>query len=202
MDNLHVAERVGIGIRMESRVRHCLNDRYGYNFEAATFHEDCVDKVDCWHITKSGNRLRSAIKVRLNKYGELETVKTDILLDIYDPFYGVYDLRTKIGRDILFEYDMYISAIKSCIRVAKGKLVHKISLGMYKEGLSEIEKLKPKEKGFGSQLVFCSTIYPECQIWLHYDKFDRHPKLLAFIPPVILGKNIKNYDLPEEYERN
>jgi hypothetical protein len=53
-------------------------------------------------------------------------------------------------------------------------------------------KESPYNKGWPLKLLR-SEKHEGCEIWLHFDRFDGHPKLLGFIPPSILkeGKEIK-----------
>jgi hypothetical protein len=196
VDHLNASERVAIGKAWEDRVRHDLNTKYGYNLRESTFHEDCKEKTDCWMVPKSGKPLRSAIKVRLNKYGLLEENKTDILVSLYDPFCGTDHPDNKQGRDMVYEYALYVSVIRGQHRVINGKTIHKICYGMLEEGKEKINKLKPESKGRCSKLVFSSSNFSGCEIWLHYDAKSGIPKLLAFIKPEALkkGKEIKYHD--------
>jgi hypothetical protein len=196
MDHLSTQQRVVIGKEWEDRVRNDLNTKYGYNLKESTFHEDCREKTDCWFIPKSGTPLRSAIKVRLNKYGLLEKEKTDILASLFDPFYGVDHVDTKKGRDMIVDYHLYISVIYGKHRVADGRVIHNICESMYQEGLERIKAVKPEPRGYKPKILFSSVKYPGCQIWLHYDAKTRIPKLLGFVNPKILklGKEIKEHD--------
>lgn len=206
MDSLPVAERVAIGKEWEPKVINCLNgtySKYGYNLRESSFHEDCKEKTDCWQLAKSGKPLRSAIKVRLNKNGELETNKTDILVALFDPFYGLDDERTKKGRDMVYEYFMYISLIKDWIRVANGKKIHEICDAMWNDFLPQAQKKFRTEAdvnrvGWVSRL-YQSPVYPGCEIWLHHDAKSKKPKLLGFVKPSALDKkDLRTHKYTEE----
>ena len=154
MDHLSINKRLEIGKGWEERVRDDLNLNYKYNLKESTFHEDCREKTDCWYISKSGEPLRSAIKVRLNRDGLLEQKKTDILVALFDPFYGLNHPNTKKGRDMIYEYFLYISVVFKQHRVIDGKRIHEICNGMLQEGLEYIEELKPESRGYKSKLIF------------------------------------------------
>lgn len=202
MDHLPTNQRVQLGKAWEDRSRIDLNTNHGYNLKESTFHEDCKEKTDCWMIPKSGKPLRCAIKVRLNQYGLLENKKTDILVSLYDPFYGIGHPDTKIGRDMVYQYAIYDSVIRGQHRVVKGKVIHEICNNLLQEGIKAICDLKPLPRGKYPKLVFDSVKYPSCQIWLHYDAKTGIPKLLGFIKPEILkvGTEIKyhKFDCDEE----
>jgi hypothetical protein len=189
MDHLATKERVVIGKGWEDFSRIDLNENYGYNLQESTFHEDCKEKTDCWLITKSGNPLRCAIKVRLNNEGLLETKKTDILVSLYDPFFGIDHPDTKIGRDMIYDYALYISVISQLHRVAKGKVVKNICNNMLVEGSELVSKLKPQFRGKYPKIIFDSSTHFRCQIWLHYDAKTGIPKLLGFVNPKALKVN-------------
>lgn len=189
MDHLPAYQRVEKGRSWENKIRNCLNTYEGYNLVESSHYEDCHEKTDCWQKTKSGKMLRAAIKVRLNKKGDLDYSKTDILVSLFDPFYGIDHPENKKGRDMVYEYSMYISVAKGDIRVVKGVAVHSICNGLWDEYLSLGKVLNPKERGFGAKIVLQSDKYSGCQIWLNYDSKSGKPKLLAFIPPEFFKKN-------------
>jgi hypothetical protein len=199
MNSLSISERVKIGKSWEDRIRIYLNNN-GYNLHESTFYEDCREKTDCWTVAKSGKPLRCAIKVRLNSKEELESSKTDILSSLFDPFYGFDSPDNIVGRDMKYEYFMYVSVIKGMIRVVNGKTVHKINNAMWNEFLESNILTNIKPFGYGAKLVLSSKIYKKCQIWLHYDAKSRKPKLLSFIDPKVLieGKEIKFHKFIEE----
>lgn len=186
MDKLFVGERVAIGKDWESKITNCLINHYGYNLVDSTFHEDCREKTDRWLVSKTGKQHRCAIKVRLDKNGNLDQKRTDILIALRDPFYGVENEKTVIGRDVLYEYAMYISLAHDNIRVADGKIIHSLTNVLWEEYVDNFGEFVPNSSGFGAKLMLSSEQAKGCQIWLHYDGRSRHPKLLAFIPPDIL----------------
>lgn len=186
MDKLHVGERVAIGRDWESKITNCLTKYYGYKLLDSSFHEDCREKTDCWFVSSSGVQHRCAVKVRLDKNGNLEQKKKDILIALRDPFYGIDSPKTIIGRDVLYEYAMYISMADNYIRVVNGKSINKITNLIWQEYVEEFADFVPQLSGYGARLMLNSKSVPRAQIWLHHDKRSRHPKLLGFIPPDIL----------------
>jgi hypothetical protein len=145
-------------------------------------------------MTKSGKRFRSAIKARVSK--------NDILVAMRDPFYGINHEGTKIGRDVLMEYFQYITLSQDgeTIRVANGKVIHQVCGVLWEEFLEkvgDIDVTKPPYLSARAMKIMDSSVYPGCQLWLHHDRWDGHPKILGFIPTNILkvGKEIKYHKL-------
>lgn len=199
MDNLCVKDRVSIGKKEESNAINHMNVEYDLNLIPSTHYEDCCEKTDCWMKTKNGTLLRAAVKARLNKEGKLEKNRKDILVALYDPYYGIGNPNTKIGRDMLYEYALYISVISGQIRACKGEAIHRICKDLEREFVDRIGNHIPKGSG-KPVLLMRSYIHEGCQIWLHYDAKARHPKLLAFISPdaLKLNKEIKIYPYCED----
>lgn len=192
IDELPMADRLAYGKDREDQIRKCLNERHNYNLFPASFAEDCAEKTDCWHVGKSGHRFRCAIKARISK--------SDILAVLREPFYGLSDEDTMIGRDIKYEYLLYItlSPDEKTIRVARGDRTHQIYNEMWdewveKSGFIDIVK-------YNRKLMLCSEKHPGCQLWFHRDRWHGRPKVLGFIPPGYLkeGKEIQYYPLPSK----
>jgi len=200
IDSQAPGARVSYGKEKEELVIKCLNENYashGYNLVPGSFFEDCQEKTDCWQVTKSGKRYRSAIKARVSK--------NDILVAIRDPFYGVNHAETVVGRDVLVEYFQYITLSKdgTVIRVANGKVIHQMCNVLWEEFLEKVGDVDmtkhPYNKARPAKLM-TSEIYPGCELWLHYDRWKGQPKVLGFIPPDILkvGKEIKYHNFIQE----
>ena len=191
IDSLNITKRLAYGKEKEDQVRKCLNEtKVGYNLFPANFLEDCKEKTDCWQVSGTGKQSRCAIKAR--------ATKNDILAAIRDPFYGENHADTKMGRDILYEYLLYItlSPDEKTIRVASGKKCHTIYNEMWTEWVSkkiEINNLNC------TKLILKSELHPTCELWLHRDRRSGKPKILGFIPPTYLveGKEIAYYPFTE-----
>lgn len=197
IDSKPTSVRVNYGKEKEDQVMKCLNERYashGYNLVPSSFFEDCKEKTDCWQLTKSGKKYRSAIKARVSK--------NDILVAMRDPFYGVNDPDTVIGRDVLVEYFQYITLSKDgeTIRVANGRVIHQMCNVLWEEFLEKVGDIKLTEPPYNNGKavkIMTSAVYPGCELWLHHDRWKGQPKILGFIPPSILkeGKEIKYHKL-------
>ena len=191
IDSQPVKARVEYGKQIEEKIMKCLNENYsGYNLIPGTSNEDCKEKTDCWQVFKNGKKCRVAIKARVSK--------NDILICARDPFYGFDNEKTKIGRDVLIKYDLYITLSKdeNIIRVANGNVIHKIYNVLWEELLEsrkddDINK-SPYVSTRSSRLL-ASQAYPGCEVWFHRDRFSGNPKILVFVPPSSLkvGKEIK-----------
>lgn len=200
IDSLPPIDRVNQCKEKEWPIINCLNTHYadhGYNLALGNFFEDCVEKTDCWQLTKSGKRYRSAIKIRVSK--------DDILVCMRDPFYGVAHTETAIGRDVMLEYFQYITLSKDgeTIRVAKGKVIHQICNILWEEFLDKIGDIDMTKHPYNKArptLIMQSEVYPGCELWLHYDRWKGQPKLLGFIPPNMLkvNKEIKFHKFIQE----
>jgi len=189
LDAMHASARVAYGLEKEDQIRECLNTHYGhlgYDLLPSSQYEDTNEKTDCWQKGKADKRLRSAIKVRVSK--------NDILVALRDPFYGFEHEDTKVGRDVLYEYFQYITLSKDeeLIRVASGKVIHKISLDLIQEILDTIGDINIKKSPYNKGVpvkVLSSEKHSNCEVWLHYDRKSGRPKLLGFIPPALLKEN-------------
>ena len=65
IDSKSPATRVKYGKEKEDLVMKCLNTHYvkhGYNLVPSSFFEDCKEKTDCWQLTKTDKKYRSASK--------------------------------------------------------------------------------------------------------------------------------------------
>lgn len=189
IDSMPTQSRVSYGKEKEDQVIKCLNENYsdmGYNLVPGSFMEDCNEKTDCWQITASGKKLRSAIKARVSK--------NDILVAMRDPFYGNSHPETKIGRDVLYEYFQYITLSQDgeTIRVASGKSIHKICNQIWDEWMQEAGDIDMSSHPYNKARpinLLKSKSKPGCELWLHYDRWKGQPKILGFIPPSILKEN-------------
>lgn len=190
VDSLPIQQRVLYGKTKEDEVRRCLNESYKvFNLQPSSFVEDCKEKTDCWHVTAAGVAHRCAIKVR--------TRKKDILAAIRDPFFGLHHEDTRVGRDMLQEYLLYItlSPDESVIRVATGRATHRIYNEIFEEWIEQDGDINPLMRPKYPKCLLHSERHPGCELWLHYDRRDGHPKILGFIPPSYLteGKQIKYF---------
>jgi hypothetical protein len=200
IDSMPTATRVTYGKEKEGLVMKCLNEHYsahGYNLVPGSFFEDCKEKTDCWQLTATGGKLRSAIKARVSK--------NDILVAMRDPFYGISHKETVVGRDVLFEYFQYITLSQDggTIRVANGKVIHRICNSLWAEFLEQVGDIDmsahPYNKARPLRLLK-SSVVPGCELWLHYDRWKGQPKILGFIPPTNLKehKEIKYHKFIED----
>lgn len=193
VDSLPIKERVDLMLVEEKLVFNCMNEnlvKWNLKLHPASVYDDKANKTDAYLVglqdTLGTSRKRCAIKVRDSRH--------DILVAVRDPYYGEGDPRTKVGRDMLKEYHLYITRDpgKTKLRVAYGKVIHKIINDMMEELAAKgyrIEKGSP----------FLSGKHPGCELRKHYDARSGHPKILGFIPPEYLkeGKEIVYFEYKE-----
>lgn len=170
------AVRVKVGKKDEDNVVKCLNKHYDWKLEKATFKEDTCQKTDCFQVNESGDRLPVQIKTRVT--GD------DFLVSLYEPYYGIDDSRTEIGRDVKQKYYCYVclSKDRKTIRVVKGTLLKKIVNSLIKQW---------KTKGCPLPHSFKNT----CEFRWHRDRWSGKPKVLCFIPPDVFKKSKKEIQL-------
>ena len=107
----------------------------------------------------------------------------DILLDLYEPFYGIDNTKTKPGRDLISPYDRYL-----CLERGGGNL---------REIDGAAQKMRVKlvltewtdcsyhlSKGW-----FNSARCPGISLRYHVDKSNSRPKIIMFIQPKIYKVN-------------
>lgn len=179
-DHLAVQERVKLNKDHEKKCIECLNRhlaKKGHKLLYGGEFEDKVNKTDAFLVSLDNLTDRSrrcAVKIRESR--------NDILVAVYDPFYGVDHCNTKEGRDMVVEYYWYITRDnnKKHLRVADGKEVHRIVMDIWDEFMDPAF--------LGNVLV--SKKHPGCEMRKHPDRHDGHPKILAFIPPSYLKENV------------
>jgi len=188
VDSLGVKSRVRLMLAEEELCIACLNrflSKKKQKLVPAGGYEDKVKKTDAF-LVEIGNETdvtkRCAIKVRTTTGKKKNELYDDILVAVRDPFYGLDHEKTKVGRDVTLDYHWYIvrDKEKTTLRVADGKEVHRIIDDMWEEWCD------PKFLGN----VLSSKKHPGCQMRKHYDAHDGHPKILGFIPPTYLKKDV------------
>ncbi len=164
-------------------------EKHGLVFEDVDRNIDCNDKIDRYLITE-GQKKPCQVKCRMSYSGD------DILLDIWEPFFGIKNDATKPGRDYVGKYEVYICLSRDgkTIRVIDGKRQKEIVEAILEEWQSAYYQLP----------VFDSFRFKGCQIRYTKDKSNLRPKVLMFIKPDVYEfDEIKLYEMiwPEE-EKN
>jgi len=185
------------GKKVEDDICECLNKHYSFNLVKSSHIEDTKQKIDRFEVTKDGRRIPVQVKGRFSG--------KDILYDLYEPFCGVDDPRTKVGRDhkALTEYgiEIYIclsplpdpdeteGPIFQMIRVVKGDSMRGL--------VAEIEK---EWAASSHKLPFYSEKYAGCELKRHEDRWSGTPKVLCFINTDVFttNKDIKFYKMIRE----
>lgn len=156
----------------ENIIIECLK-RHGLEFRSAIV----SDKMERFLVTPDGDK---KIQVKFRRSGN------DILIDVFEPFYGVQSDRTKYGRDYVSQYDVFICLNGKEIKVIDGKRQKEV-----------IEEILVEWKDNKWQLpVFDSKKYEGCQIKYTRDRISKTPKILMFINPAVYKENeIKIYGM-------
>jgi len=157
-------KRVFVGKHYEGLIVKALESQ-GLKFKTVSMEMDCKEKIDRLLVEEDGDKT-CAIKVRMNYSGK------DILVDLYEPYFGLESGSTKKGRDLVSQYDYYICLSRDIIYVINGKRQKQI-----------IDEVLEEWKSHGQVLrIYSSTQYPGVQIRYTSDKANHRPKLLMFIP--------------------
>src|SRR5581483_271629 len=116
-DHYDFKQRLSIGKLKENQIADCLSKHYGFKLNEVSDKEDIYEKIDRHWVQEDGSVKKVQIKTRTKSSGN------DILLDIFEPFFGIKNDKTKPGRDMKGSYDIYICLDKheKVIRVIDGK---------------------------------------------------------------------------------
>lgn len=177
--------RVSVGRKLESDIAKCLNEHYGFDLQEVSIEADRKKKIDRqWHLP-NGEVRQVQIKARMGHSGD------DILIDVFEPYYGDGHANTKPGRDCKGQYDTYICLSNDGkeIRIIDGKRQKAI-----------IEELITEWREGGCKFnnrCWQSNIYKGCEFRYTVDKWHGTPKVLCFIKPSIYkeGSEIKKYEM-------
>jgi hypothetical protein len=180
-----VSIRIEIGIDKENEIRCCLNKYYKFNLVPSTSTDDRIHKTDCYFDGKKDCPV--AIKGRFSG-------GNDILVALRDPWHGFDDPRTKIGRDIVKPYKLYICLSKdhTIIRVIKGSRIYEICEDMLGELANREWKISRDNPMFSEK-------HEGCQIRCFPDAYTKQSKLAGFIPQSYFKRNeIRCYDFVKD----
>lgn len=126
-NNLHGATgRLATGKAAEEKIAQAVI-AFGIPLQPVTEQEDMIAKVDRkveW--TEDLARKFPLLHLPLGTlYVQIKNRETgvDLLLDAYEPFYGLTNEQTKEGRDFIGKYDIYICGTKDGITIANAQEV-------------------------------------------------------------------------------
>lgn len=173
-DHLNFKERLDRGKQFEEIIDSVLKP-LGRNIKPASLQEDMHEKIDRIETLADGTTRKLSYKAR--------TSGDDILLDLYEPFFGIDNLNTKPGRDLISPYDRYL-----CLERGGGNL---------REIDGTAQKLKVKAvldewtdcSYFLSRQWFRSARVPGISLKYHVDKSNNRPKIIMFISPSVYKEN-------------
>ena len=97
-------KRYLVGKRIEESIIACLTEKYGFKIETAELKVDRDEKIDCF-IIENETKKACQVKTRMGYSGK------DLLVDVFEPFFGLDNPNTKIGRDHAGNYDYYVVLI-------------------------------------------------------------------------------------------
>lgn len=157
------ANRVRTGKTGEQQIAQSLQDVFGLTIEEVSEDQDRFEKIDRIVVSGSGNRKTLQIKYR--ETGE------DILVDVFEPFFGINHPRTGKGRDYVSKCDLYACRV--------GPLIHLIH-GAALRAVIEIVLAEWRTAGCPSSGTFIGSQGE--QIKIRKDHASERPKLLMFIP--------------------
>lgn len=162
-------------------------EMHGLKFEDVDRKVDCEEKIDRYLIGE-GVKKACQIKCRMGYSGD------DVLIDVYEPFYGIDNLATKQGRDYVGKYDVYVCLSKD------GKTIRVINGKRQKEIIEMV--LDEWTKSYYQLPVFDSYRFKGVQMRYTKDRSNSRPKILMFIRPDVYenGSEIQYFDMiwPEE----
>ena len=159
-------QRYLYGKSKEELIIECLRNKHGFVIEDVTMTVDCEKKIDCFLI-ENDEKIPCQVKTRMGYSGK------DVLVDLFEPFWGIDNEATQAGRDYVGQYEKYIVLIENTIYIIDGKRQKKI-----------IEDVLEEWKVSHFQLpVFDSCRYKGIQLRYTRDRNNSRPKVLMFIPP-------------------
>lgn len=182
-DHLNFNERLERGRKFEEIIDEIMTTQ-GRQIKAATQEQDMYGKIDRIETLPDGTTHNLSYKAR--------TSGPDILLDLYEPFYGIDNTKTKPGRDLISPYDKYL-----CLERGGGKL---------REVLGSAQKMKVKivldewadcSYHLDRNQWFRSGRVDGISLKYHADKSNHRPKIIMFIQPSVYkeGEEIWVHDV-------
>src|SRR5258708_8551689 len=163
----------------EEEVAEILRTHFDLTVEDVDERRDKVEKIDRVVISRSGKARTLQIKYR-------ETGK-DILVDVYEPFYGIADMRTTPGRDFVGTCDLYACRVGPTVHLIHGSLLRVVILQTMNEW---IKRGTPLLDTFLS-VPAKHLCYNVGKITIHKqeDHSNSRPKLLMFIPSEVIPED-------------
>jgi len=186
LNELSPKTRVKRGEKIEDEICECLNEHYGFGLEKASFVENTRKKIDRFIQGKTG---RIPVQVKGRFSGD------DILYDLYEPYCGIGDPRTKPGRDHKGEFKVYICLSKD------RRIIRVVNVESMRAIIGEIEN---EWSASGHKLPFFSEKHPGCELRWHEDQWSGTPKVLCFLNTDVFkpNKDIKFYEMKTKETSN
>jgi hypothetical protein len=173
-DHLNFKERLDRGKKFEEIIDSVLLPM-NRKIKQSTLNEDMHEKIDRIEELPDGTTRKLAYKAR--------TSGDDILLDLYEPFYGIDNTATRPGRDLISPYDRYF-----CLERGGGNL-REIDGAVQKMRIKEVLTEWADCSYFLSRGWFNSVRVPGISLKYHVDKSNDRPKIIMFIKPSVYKEN-------------
>jgi hypothetical protein len=171
-------ERLRLGKQCEAQMFENLRT-CGYFIREATTYQDKYDKIDGF---LSGDGID--FYPFQSKYRQ---TGSDIGFDVYEPWFGLGDPKTRLGRDYRGKAHLYVTQVNDQLYVMSDSGLKLLINDVLKEW---------KETGlkfdFGdgiSRGTFNSRTFSGVQLKLKIDEHSHTPKIMAYIPPTAVNSD-------------
>lgn len=173
---LETRQRVRNGRRREGQIADALKTQHGLNLVEPSDHEDKIRKVDRWLV--EGNT-RTAVQIKYRESGD------DLLVEVWDKWFGWDDPRNKLGRDVQGDSKLY-----AVLRVDQ-KTVVLTSADVLKK---IVQEMVDAAKAFGwtvdhgpsSKTLRYNKAGGRAELKVQTDPYDGRTKMVAYIPANVL----------------
>jgi hypothetical protein len=182
-DSLPKDQRIKIGKTKEDEIAQCLIEHYGQDITESDLYDDMRNASD--RLRKKNDKIESIqIKDRTGNY-------PDLIVDRFEPFYGLEHPGTKPGRDYNKPYDIYMCRVT---RKKDGKrYIIEVNAQELKEVIAKMDK-EFVEWSKDNKIRFCkvfeSKLFSGCKYLWHMDAKSGLPKILIYLSEVTFPNRI------------
>jgi hypothetical protein len=190
------ARRVRDGKRREAQIANALREQHGLDLRRPTDSEDRYEKIDRWLVTGDGRRL--AVQVKYRQTGE------DLLVEVYDKWYGWDDPKNKVGRDVTSPacHASLYAVLRSDRRTVV--MVETRILRRLVEDMIVSARVGGWTSDYGPSAKTLRYFQGGCRAELKVmtDPADGRPKMVAYIPSAMLVGQARTYlvRLPKNWQ--
>ena len=174
--HLDSRDRVRHGRKREGQIADALRDQVGLPLEDATEREDKERKIDRW-LVKDGKR--TAVQIKYRETGD------DLLVEVFDKWFGWDATGNKIGRDMIGDAKLY-----AVLRQDR-KTVVLVSTSTLKKIVNDMLTAARQfgwtvDNGDASKTLRYSKAGGRCELKVQRDPRDGRSKMVAYIPANVL----------------